>query len=307
MQVADATAAGIARLTAHTSLPVMIDEAEPNAGWVMHLLALLRNAAGSDGMRIRAEQGGTGFTSQQARFSALLSSTTSPRLTRADESRLTSVSLGEKVEDWLAVRSKIEEALKAADAMRSRIVRASADIARVADELGEEFQGQGMDSRTALSSASLSAGWLAWGLDSKWVFSATHVNDESGNPGQALLYEIITSRHRAAGEDSTIMAMLKDVDAVARIAELYGIKRTPSGDGMQAHDSLIIAPQHPGLRTQLQRSDYKDADLRSTLLQIKGAVSSTSALRFGGVRHRAIEFDYQVLQQIGIDWSDANE
>ena len=103
------------------------------------------------------------------------------------------------------------------------------------------------------------------------------------------------------------MAMLKDVDAVARIAELYGIKRAPSGDGMQDHDSLIIAPQHPGLRTQLQRSDYKDADLRSTLLQIKGAVSSTSALRFGGVRHRAIEFDYQVLQQIGIDWSDANE
>ena len=305
--VSDATAAGIARLTAHTSLPVMIDEAEPSTGWVMNLLALLRSAAGSDGLRIRAEQGSTGFTSQQARFSALVSTTTSPRLTRADESRLTSVSFGEKVEDWLEVKARIKESLKAADAMRSRIVRAAADIARVADELGEEFQGQGMDSRTALSSASLSAGWLAWGLDSKWVFSSTHVNDESGNPGQALLYEIITSRHRAAGEDSTIMAMLKDVDAVARIAELYGIKRAPSGDGMQDHDSLIIAPQHPGLRTQLQRSDYKDADLRSTLMQIKGAVSSTSALRFGGVRHRAIEFDYQVLQQIGIDWSDANE
>ena len=198
--VSDATAAGIARLTAHTSLPVMIDEAEPSTGWVMNLLALLRSAAGSDGLRIRAEQGSTGFTSQQARFSALVSTTTSPRLTRADESRLTSVSFGEKVEDWLEVKARIKESLKAADAMRSRIVRAAADIARVADELGEEFQGQGMDSRTALSSASLSAGWLAWGLDSKWVFSSTHVNDESGNPGQALLYEIITSRHRAAGE-----------------------------------------------------------------------------------------------------------
>ena len=306
-QVVDATAAGIARLTAHTSIPVMIDEAEPNAGWVMHLLALLRNAAGSDGLRVRAEQGSSGFTSQQARFSALLSSTTSPRLTRADESRLTSVSLGEKVEDWPAVMAKIDASLKVADAIRSRIVRTSADIARAADALGDEFQGQGMDSRTALCSASLSAGWLAWGLDEKWVFSTTQVHDDSGNPGQSLLYEILTSRHRAAGEDSTIITMLKDDSAAGSIAGLYGIKRTPSEDGMQDHDSIAIAPHHPGLRTQLQRTEYKDADLRTTLLQIKGTVSSNSALRFGGVRHRAIEFSYQVLQALGIDWSNAND
>ena len=49
--VSDATPASISRLTAYSSLPVAIDEAEPSDDWVVELLKTLRAASSDFGSR----------------------------------------------------------------------------------------------------------------------------------------------------------------------------------------------------------------------------------------------------------------
>ena len=67
--VSDATPASISRLTAYSSLPVAIDEAEPSDDWVVELLKTLRAASSDFGSRVRATADG-GVSFQQARFCA---------------------------------------------------------------------------------------------------------------------------------------------------------------------------------------------------------------------------------------------
>ena len=69
--VSDATPASISRLTAYSSLPVAIDEAEPSDDWVVELLKTLRAASSDFGSRVRATADG-GVSFQQARFCALI-------------------------------------------------------------------------------------------------------------------------------------------------------------------------------------------------------------------------------------------
>ena len=111
-KIADATPAALARMTAHSSLPICIDEAEPSSEWVLELFKLLRVASGAEGLRVRADSTGDGIVTQQPKFAAMLSSTAAPALSRADESRQTTVRLGKEVEDWPVVRDGIKTAMK---------------------------------------------------------------------------------------------------------------------------------------------------------------------------------------------------
>ena len=52
--ISDATPAAISRMTAHASLPIAIDEAEPSEEWVMELLKTLRAASSDFGSRVRS-------------------------------------------------------------------------------------------------------------------------------------------------------------------------------------------------------------------------------------------------------------
>ncbi len=287
---ADATPAGIARLMAHTSLPLIIDEAEPTGGWIQHLLALLRVSAGGFGTRVRAEQGGDGIRRQEQRFAALLSATAAPRLSRADESRMSPVSLGGVVDDWPAVRAAIVESLAASDAIRSRLVRVTAETVAEADRLGAEYQDLGMDSREALASASLTAGWRAWCVDDLDVYATDKRDDESESTGGDLLNDVLAYRHRRDGEDMDLLTLLSRDEGKA--ATLYGLRRSGA--------SLLIAPTHSGLIGALSRGAHGSTDLRSVLLQIEGA-ELTNPLAFGSRRLRAIEIPGAALAALGVD------
>ena len=99
-QIVDATPAALAKLTAHASLPFSFDEAEPSAQWILELLSLMRPASGGEGLRIRVNMQTGGVETQRPRFSALLSNVSAPNMSRADASRVVSITLGDEVEDW---------------------------------------------------------------------------------------------------------------------------------------------------------------------------------------------------------------
>ena len=295
LRVADATPAAIARLTSHTSIPVLIDEAEPTAGWITEVLALLRVSAGADGMRVRAEQGSDGVVRQNARFAALLSGTSAPRLGQADSSRLTAVRLGRAVENWPAVMEAIDDAMKYADRVRARIVMEAQAIVKEADRLGVEYQGLGMASREALATASLTAGWRAWGVDKADVYSVDWGIGEEPSDSLDLLQDILALRYRRDGDDMALIQLISK-DSLAA-AQLYGVRQ--AGDAIRT--GLLIATAHRGLLAALSRTSHSAVDLRSMLLQLPGAKATDSARRFGSLRMRAVEIPGDTLRALGID------
>ena len=171
-RIADASPAALARMTAHASLPFSFDEAEPSAQWVLELLSLMRISSGGEGQRIRVDMQTGGVQVQAPRFSALLSNVAAPDMSRADASRVVSVSLGAEVENWPATSAAIMGVMAHAAGVRSRIIRETPGIVGNARELAREMQAGGMDSREALASAALTAGWQWWGIDKFTVYSA---------------------------------------------------------------------------------------------------------------------------------------
>ena len=298
--ISDATPAAISRLTAHSSLPIAIDEAEPSEDWVLELLKTLRAASSDFGSRIRVAPNGVGVTFQQARFSALLAGTVAPALAKADETRLTPVSFGPPVDNWPAVRLAIRSAMEHAPAVRYRVIRRAKEIVDMADKLSDEMQDLGMDSREAMASAALTAGWRFWGVDDAEVFSQPV---EPGVPQRTdaadALLEILALRHRHEYGDISVLKMLGKVQPPAALADLFGIKRQDDG--------IIIAAKHRGLVTAMSRTKWAQADVRKLLLQLEGAGMTASAHRFGQLRVRGVFIPEATLQDIGVELETEEE
>ena len=290
--VSDATPAAISRLTAHASLPIAIDEAEPSEEWVQELLKTLRAASSDFGSRIRAAQGGTGVTFQQARFCALLAGTIAPALARADDTRLSPVALGPPVEDWPKVRAQVQNAMQFADGARYRIIRRAPEIVAEANRLGDEMEDLGMDSREARASAAMTAGWRFWGIDEREVASQPEVSQET-DAASALL-EMLSIRHRdVGGKEESLGSMLQDNGKDHILADLYGL-RIVGG-------ALMVAIKHHGLQSAMYRSKWGNADLRKLMLQLDGTEVTKSALLFGAVRKRAVQIPPETLTAIGVE------
>ena len=291
IRIADATPAGVARLTENSSLPIAIDEAEPSSPWVLELLQLLRYASGGDGLRIRADQAG-GVTMQSIRISAFLSGTVAPQLQSADASRLTMVRFGREVEDWPSVRRGIESSMRHADGIRSKIIRSAPAVVAEVKRLTDEYQDHGMDSREAMASAALTAGWHFWGVDNTDVYA----QDEAPETTDATdaLHDLLSLRNRpAGGGDESVLEMVNNGHRHTQLADLYGVKM----DG----DSLLIAVRHAGLTREMLRTKWGNADLKRMLIQLPGVTVSNGSLRFGQVRKRAIVIPKETLLDIGID------
>ena len=79
----------------------------------------------------------------------------------------------ESVPDWPSVMRGILNATKHADGVRYKILRDAQTIVHTADKLAREMQELGMDSREAMASAALTAGWRWWGVDNKEVLLPT--------------------------------------------------------------------------------------------------------------------------------------
>ena len=292
LTVSDVSVAGLSRLMEHSSRPIIIDEAEPTNAGVLGLFALLRVASGGFGMRVRAQQGGDGITVQEARFSALMSSTVAPRLSAADQSRVTPVRLGGPVADWPAVMAAIDTMVAdLAPSILSRMIRRTAAIVEEADSVAMDLQEQGHDSRFALASASLTAGYRFWGLQDDVVVTAQDIQEREAATVTAadLLADILSLRYRRGGDEITVLGLARKDDWQA--AEMYGLRVT-DGD-------ILIAPRHRGLIAALARTPHANIDIRSLLLQLDGAVYTDNPLRFGPYRQRAVLIPAGALTALG--------
>ena len=293
-KIADATPAAIARMTANGSLPIAIDEAEPSNPWVRELLTQLRIASGAEGMRVRADtNNSSGVVAQTPRFCALLSSTATPLLTKANASRLSMVRLGAAIADWPSVRNAIIEAMAHAPGVRTRIINRAATIVAEAKRIAEELQDTGMDTREALATAALTAGWQEWGLDDNQVNAAIQ---GSGLPDAAeALLTIFALRVRLDHGERSLISVLQEDKNAALIADLYGIKFAAENSG------IALAPRHRGLKKELGRTDLEGVDLVRLLEQLPGVVRSENPLHFGELKVRALIFPWETLEAVGVE------
>ena len=295
VRIADASPAALARMTAHASLPFSFDEAEPSAQWVLELLSLMRISSGGEGLRIRVDMQSGGVQVQAPRFSALLSNVSAPNMSRADASRVVTINLGDEVEDWPAVEASIIRAMAQASGVRSRIIRDTAIIAAQVQALSRDMQILGMDSREALSSAALTAGWHWWGIDTSDV-NSTDDHDRDGNDAVDCLTTImsLTLRHPGVA-GKTLAKAISDEEAT--VADLYGVRH----DGLEG---LMVGYRHRGLSGGLRGTPWEKADLRSILMQLEGA-TITNPLRIGNRRMRCVNVPHVTLLNAGIEIEEA--
>ena len=294
--IAKATAASLARQTNVASLPLLVDEAEPSREWVMSLLELLRIASGGAGLQLKADSTTDGVVAYEPRFAAMLTSTAPPDLQEADASRMTSIVLGDPVQNWLRVQADILAALKHADAVRNRIIRRAPEIVLAAKMRASVFQELGMDSREALASAALTAGWHAWGLDDKDVYSQPKgEEDEDDAPDSvACLRDILGLTHRSeGGHERTVHELLRTVGTEPIVCDLYGLKVTE----IDKSSVLVINPKSSNLASRLRRTRWENYNLRSLLLQIDGAHPTKNEIRFAGIRARGVAIPLEVLDK----------
>ena len=290
--ISDATPAAISKLTAHASLPIAIDEAEPSEEWVLELLKTLRAASSDFGSRIRVAPGNNGVNFQQARFCALLAGTVAPALGRADDTRLTPVGFGPPVDDWRKVRLAIQTALQHAPGVRTRIIRRAAPVVAEANRLANEMQDLGMDSREALASAAFTAGWRFWGVDEKEVHSQPEPSTETD--ADSALLAILAIRHRdIGGKEESLGMMFSETHKADTLADLYGLR--------MVGDDLMVAFPHDGLKNAMFRTKWANADLRKLLMQLDGAVVTKNPFAFGPLRKRAVLIPPETLKAMGVE------
>ena len=302
VRVADATPAAVARRMRSDSLPLILDEAEPDRQWIERLMDVIRIAAGGDGERIRADgAGGDSVQTLNPRFSVCMSSTKLANLCAADASRFQLVNLSQEgVEDWPGVERGIKESLAngAAGRIRTALIREGREIVEEAASITREMMRIGHPTRGSLISGALTAGWRWWTGERGTVppISDAHVGTARNDAGDALR-EILNLRVQAHGvERLPLLDLLTDaVKHDAKLPAGYGVRLDREGD------ALLIATAHPALLGELRRTGLKNVDLRRLLCQIKGTSVTTHPRKFNQMRMRAVCIPVEVCKAHGID------
>ena len=296
--ISDGTAAAIARLTENSSLPLVIDEAEPDGKWIVETLAYMRIASDSTGQRVRADSG-SGVMSQSPRFSALMSSVALPRMTKASASRFMTVNLGDEVADWSAVSDEIQRTLGYGDRLRARIIRDTKLISKRAADHLLETRRLPIDDREAKMIASIIAGFEWWSLgdaksyDDMSMIMLMNEQDTDVSDSSELIRDILAVPHNVGGGYAkTIRELVWSTfkDDYEMAVENYGIK---------LHEGrLLIAHQHGGLKRLLSRTQWGETNLKSVLMQFESS-ESTNPIRLGGYRFRCVSISVEELDKRG--------
>ena len=272
----------------------MLDEAEPEE--LQIVLRTLRSAAGGAGQRWRASPNGSGIDVQISRFCALLMGTATPRLGRADESRLSPVAFGPPVDDWPTVETRIRGSLRIlGPAVRSRIIRDAPKTVAHADTIAEHERGRGIDSREAAASGALTAGWCAWQADQ--VMVPAGVVNEARSDAADCLREILELTARIGSTEFSLWRLLRSSSAedTKQAADTFGVRRD-GGD-------LLIAYRHTGLARRLRGSRWQSYRLDKLLEQLPG-IGGRAQVRIGDRREQAIRVPEAALAAQGFCFDD---
>ena len=292
-RIADASPAALSRVADHSSLAFSFDEAEPSAQWILELMSLMRIASGAEGKRIRVDMQTGGVQEQEPRFSALLSNISAPEMSRANASRIVNISLGDRVEDWPAVKAAILGSMAHAAGVRSRIIRDTEAIVASVNTLAAEMEDGGMDAREAKTSAALTAGWHWWHVDYLDVQSDGHGGDRTDASDCLAAIVSMTVRAPRVADKTLATALTSDATTVA---DLYGVR-------YEAGQGLLVGYGHRGLKEGLRGTSWEKADLRSILMQLDN-VTLSNPLRLGNRRLRCIVIPPETLIDAGIEIGD---
>ena len=296
--LSDVSAAGLARLCGTSSMPVVVDEAEPTA--LDAILPTLRSASGGVGTRVRASVSGAGIDVQRSRFACLVSATALPRLGSADTTRLSAVNLGPPVDDWSSVESRILDAVAGfGPSIRSRFIRHSARIIAHADRVAKELRATGADSRDAAASAALTAGWAEWGTAEALVPAGVAAGADRSDAAVALqtILELTTSIP-GVGERTLWRLLTGSKDSAKLAADTFGVKRYDTSDG------LVLAYGHSQLIRRLRGTRWQHHDLKRLLLQMPEIPSERYQARIGGKHVDCVWIPPIALEAIGYSFAE---
>ena len=301
IRLASPSEASIARRLRSDSLPVIIDEAEPDQSWLPGVVTLARIAAAGDGERSRADGGGEGFSSFSPRFSVCMSSTKLPRLDAADNNRFCLVQLSEATEtNWLELEPQLLKLFSPPSDMprllRTTIIHQTAGIAERAQQITREIQRQERTrkSRQAMLRGALSAGWQWWsGTDE--VLDIQFPTPAAADQADAalVLNDLMSIRVRQEhGRELTLLELLAAAGTEPDTVR-YGMAK--------AKDGLLIAPKHAELKKMLNGGKWREVDAARLLCQLPGAVRHENPRRFSGLMRvrGAICLPYETMQRLG--------
>ena len=299
--------ASIARQLRSDSLPLIVDEAEPDQTWLAGIVTLARIAAAGDGSRMRADPGGDGVTALSPRFSVCMSSTKLPRLDDADNNRFCMVQLHQEgVADWL----DLEEALINIFAppsplprqIRTTLVHHTPHIAEQARAITRQIQREEKigRSRQAMLRGALSAGWQWWsGTDE--VINIQHPSPIFADQAEAslVLQDLLATRVREhGGTEKTLLELLAQPGTEAEVVR-YGV--------VKKKDGLLINPKHREVTKVTQSGKWKSVDVSRLLRQLPRVKVSSNPRRFGHHQRvrSSIRIPYDTLNNLGImlTWS----
>lgn len=299
VRVASVTEASLAYRIGSASLPVVIEEAEPENPHIGAVIELARIAAGREGERTRARAGG-GFMSVSPGFSALMISTKLPRLVAADRSRFAVCRMAEVgIADWPALEKDILDKFGSGSdvprRLRRTIVYEADEIAKVAANTIRDLERQGVSSRISHIAGTLNACW-GWLSGDDALFSiVTPGDDDRRSDASNVLNEILFHRVRKSGsmDDVTLFDLLI-ADERSDQAASYGLRYTAGG--------LDVSYTHPSLGRILARTRWATVDLQQLLMQIPGAAENPGRPRLSnGYRGRSINIPPSACADMGLD------
>ena len=298
---ADATSAGLSRLLGSDSVPVILEESEPDEVWLKEILRTIRIASGTEGARIRADMKSGGVNIENPRFSVFMLSTKLPVMKIEDQNRFRFISLSPSPlsnTEWKRVKSMIESSItpEACASIRWQIVREAREIMEEAMKNQDEFQDKGMSTRDSMIDGCLKAG-LEWFGGQFWKTQ----QQEHEIASMVMLRFILELRVSYTSEnrrmETTIGQFIRSYhwDKIMQdeVVRQYGVYWKP-GTG------LIIAPQHGQLQKLLSTTQYSQVDITSVLKQHTGVKHTDNPVRFGGVRHRSLVIPRDMAEEAGL-------
>ena len=294
----DVSAAGLSRQTGMSSMPVVVDEAEPEA--LNAILPTLRTASGGVGNRVRASVSGAGFDVQRNRFACLIVATAMPQVGAADSTRLSMVSFGPPHAEFGPIDTRIRAALRGSGpAIRSRIIRETAQIVAHADTVAARLRVTGADSRDANASAALTAGWCVWGV-SEVVVPALAAASAARNDAAVALETVLqlTTMVPGVGERSLWRLLSGSKDSARLAADTFGVKQYERSGG------LVLACGHSQLRRRLRGTRWQHHDLKSLLLQMPEIPKDRYQARIGGRVVDCLWIPPEALAAIGYSFAE---
>lgn len=309
MPIGDTTEAALVAMVKCDSLPVILDEFEPEGGqsWKKNrtnILKMLHSASTGGAGQLRISGGRTIVTG--ARFSALVSSRT------ATEGGAFPIHLSTTgVKDWFALKDLIVDSfhMDKCRAIISLIIRHTALLARDVDVLTREMATKrGMSTRRAAMCAALSVGARFF---TKTKCDVVHPEQHRDSGQLDLLRELLAATaYQQDGKQYSVADCLTAgyfneglwvgrrsagyVSSESTVAAGYGF-------GMKDKSTMLICPAAPRMKKLLANTKFANIDLAHYIRTLPMIESNQRNLRCAGQNFVAKELPLSVYQHAGFN------